>query len=77
MYVKSTTNHSTPKKNRMLKPGQNAKTDFNGSDKIAEVTITEVKHTPMSQSGISYRVIPPLEKRNENAWYDADWFIVN
>lgn len=76
MYVKSSINHSLPKKNRMLQPGQKAKTDFHGSDKLIEVTITEVKLTPMSQSGISYKVTPALLKSDANAWYDADWFIV-
>lgn len=58
---------------RTLQPGENAMTDFNGKG-FTKVTIIERKSPASSQSGILFRVEPPLKGGDRETWYDADWF---
>lgn len=60
--------------NRHLMPGQEATTDYNGTNTLTKVTILERKDDQSSQSGVMYRVTPALNNGTEELWYDADWF---
>ena len=61
------------KAGRTLKAGDEALTDFNGRG-LTLVLITERIEGARSQSGICYRVSPPLKGGDEQSRYDADWF---
>ena len=61
------------KEGRKLNAGDKAVTDFNGGG-LTLVTITERIDDTRSQSGICYRVSPPLKGGDERSQYDADWF---
>lgn len=41
--------------------------------KLTRHTITD-KKTGVSQSGIMYRVTPPLRLADKSDWIDSDWF---
>ena len=58
---------------RDLLPGDQAVTDFNGHP-YTRVTILERAEGCCSQSGIMFRVTPPLQAGFADPWYDADWF---
>ena len=60
---------------RGLRVGQDALTRYNGP--LTRVTIIEIDYTHRhghSQSGIMFRVDPPLKHGDAQTWYDADWF---
>lgn len=62
---------------RFLQPGDEALTDYNGPGPLARVRIVERDDTRThghSQSGILFRVSPPLKHGTAANWYDADWF---
>lgn len=62
---------------RTLQPGDEALTDYNGPGPLARVRIVERDDTRThghSQSGILFRVSPPLKHGTATTWYDADWF---
>ena len=61
------------KEGRLLKVGDKALTDFNGKG-MTVVTITSRHEGTRSQSGICYKVDPPLKGGSEESLYDADWF---
>lgn len=64
--------------NRSLKIGDKAKTMYNEGRFPTVVTITgrcADGTQGCSQSGVLYRVDPPLRGGNSNTWYDADWFL--
>ena len=59
-----------------MRVGQDALTDYNGSG-MTRVEIVEADYTRRhghSQSGILFRVAPPLKNGTTQSWYDADWF---
>ncbi len=58
---------------RKLKAGDDALTDFNGNG-LTLVRIVQRIEGTRSQSGICYRVMPPLKGGDESTQYDADWF---
>ncbi len=57
---------------RSLQVGDEAVTDYKRGITVVRI-IGRVVGTK-SQSGICFRVSPPLEKYDPGAWYDADWF---
>lgn len=62
---------------RELKVGDEAVTDYNGPGPMARVRIVEADYTRRhghSQSGVLFRVAPPLKNGTAQCWYDADWF---
>lgn len=64
---------------RLLQPGDDAVTDFNGPGPLAKVRITaridsSTNGRVISQSGIMFQVDPPLKNGTLQTWYDADWF---
>lgn len=62
---------------RQLQPGDDALTDFNGRGTLVRVRIVErddQRRHGHSQSGIMFRVHPPLKYGTAASWYDADWF---
>ena len=59
---------------RALQVGDWATTDYNGADRIARVQITARANGGACQSGIMFQVSPPLDRREPDDWYDADWF---
>ena len=65
------------RRGRLLHPGDMAQTDYNGEGRIVRVRIVERDETRrhgVSQSGILFRVDPPLQHGTSWSWYDADWF---
>lgn len=60
------------KAGRSLKVGDEALTDFNRGWTL--VRIIERIDGTKSQSGIQFRVDPPLRGRDKATLYDADWF---
>jgi hypothetical protein len=58
---------------RSLQPGDEALTDFNGHG-LTLVIIAARRDGTRTQSGICYRVRPPLKGGDSSTWYDADWF---
>lgn len=60
------------KAGRSLQVGDEAVTDYNPG--ITVVRIVDRIEGTKSQSGICFRVVPPLEKYDPRAQYDADWF---
>lgn len=63
--------------NRNMKIGDKAKTMYNGGRSPTVVTIIDRcadRTQGCSQSGVLYRVDPPLRDGKPNTWYDADWF---
>jgi hypothetical protein len=58
---------------RNLQVGDEALTDYSGNG-MTLVVITERFTGTKSQSGICFRVKPPLEKYDPFAMFDADWF---
>jgi len=63
---------------RNLQAGDEALTDFNGPGPLVRVRIVERDDKRLhghSQSGIMFRVTPPILRNGNGAsWYDADWF---
>lgn len=66
------------KPGRLLQPGDIALTDYNATHSaLVSVRIVERDDLGLhghSQSGILYRVDPPLRHGTSDTWYDADWF---
>ena len=63
------------KDGRLLKAGDEALTDFDFQGRgMKLVRITERIEGTKSQSGICYRVAPPLRGGDAATLYDADWF---
>jgi hypothetical protein len=60
------------KARRKLQVGDYATTDFKGAPPL--VKIIERIERSGSQSGVCFRVDPPLEKNDPHGRYDADWF---
>lgn len=61
---------------RELQAGDYALTDFNGKG-LTRVRIVQRggrRDYGHSQSGILFRVDPPLKGGDSMTWYDADWF---
>lgn len=58
---------------RTLQVGDKAVTDFNGKG-LTTVVITDRNDNASSQSGVSFRVDPPLKGGDGWTWYDSDWF---
>lgn len=56
-----------------LQVGDAARTDFNRGQ-VTPVTITARKELAFSQSGVMFRVSPPLHGGDLDSWYDAGWF---
>jgi hypothetical protein len=54
--------------------GDNVKTNFNG--RVTAHTITHVSVERNCQSGVTYRVDPPLhgDEHPESGWIDQGWF---
>lgn len=66
-----------PRIGRDLQPGDQATTDYNGIGTSTLVQIVERldrREVGHSQSGIVFRVEPPLRNGTPGSWYDADWF---
>lgn len=59
---------------RNLQPGDYATTDFNGPGPMTRVRIVERLDRRACQSGVLFRVDPPLRNGTLDTWYDADWF---
>ena len=62
---------------RQLAVGDWALTDFNGAGPMARVQIVAVDRDRWhghSQSGVMFRVQPPLKHGTPTTWYCADWF---
>jgi hypothetical protein len=59
---------------RRLKIGDYAVTDYNGPGPLTRVRIVGRVDGARTQSGIIYRVDPPLKNGTAASWYDADWF---
>lgn len=60
------------KAGRSLQIGDEACTDYKRG--ITVVRIVDRIEGTKSQSGICFRVDPPLEQYDPKAMYDADWF---
>ena len=62
---------------RLLQPGDRATTDYSGRGRTTTHTIVDRsdtrEHGP-SQSGIMFRVTPPVRGSCAHHWIDADWF---
>lgn len=61
------------KAGRMLKPGDDAVTDYNGKG-MTLVRIVDRLENTASQSRICFRVTPTLKNGTSESLYDADWF---
>ena len=62
---------------RELQIGDEALTDYNGPGPLVKVRIIDrdcLRTYGHSQSGILFRVAPPLRNGTSASWYDADWF---
>ena len=63
------------KDGRLLQIGDSAKTDYNGSwSAVSIIDRDDTRKRGHSQSGILFRVNPPLRNGTAQSWYDADWF---
>lgn len=60
------------KAGRALRVGDDALTDYKKG--MTLVRIVERIDGTKSQSGVCFRVFPPLEQHDPRAQYDADWF---
>lgn len=58
---------------RKLEAGDEALTDFNGRGLTLVMIVERIEGT-RCQSGICYRVAPPLNGGTTSTLYDADWF---
>lgn len=64
-----------PLRGRHLQPGDMAVTDISGGA-FTRVRIVERDDSGQrrSQSGVMFRVSPPIAGGSSETWYDADWF---
>ena len=58
---------------RLLQPGDEALTDFNGNG-MTQVKIVSRVDNSKSQSGVMFQVKPSLKNNLPDAWIDSEWF---
>ena len=54
--------------------GDMVMTDFNKTGHFTAPKITDVSTDNMCQTGVSYRVMPPLRNCTSQSWIDEAWF---
>lgn len=61
---------------RKLQPGAEVVVDWNLNGKLTQHKIVDRRDSVLSQSGVLFRVDPPVHKylREDENWIDADWF---